>query len=359
MSQKTTVAPPSPEEKAYLASQQALAAKQLEILGTQSDFNKSYMDSIKPIMDQQNQLLSQQLAAQNDPVAKEIAARTSDYQLQQIKDQQDLAPLQKQLLEKQLADAQRGFGATPEQSAQIDAATQGALQSGQSDLTAFSGDAMRQLRENLAPSLGLRPTDTPILDRGALVAQEATRQYGKLVSDLSTANAEAKLNYPLAAAGVGNAASQFQQGLGLSKDQFSAQLADAAVQNRMALLGQGTSSLGLGMGTGVNLVGASRPNSLSFQRNTSVSDPWGYAAKIAGGIGMAVAASDARVKDDVKTIAHDPKGHRWVSFKYKGDPHNLTRIGVIAQEVEKIDPEAVLTNGLGLKFVNYDKLRMG
>lgn len=370
MSQKTKVAPPSPEEKAYLASQQALAAKQLEVLTTTSDFQKSYLESVKPLLDQQ-------AAQASDPVQQEINKRTTAYQLSQLQQQEALAPLQDQVARKQLEDTLRGTNASPEQAALIDEATSGALQSGQSDISQFSQDSLRQLRENLAPSLGLRSTDTPILDRGALVQQEAARQAGKLVSDLRTANANAKLNYPLAATQLSAATGQAQQGLALSAQQFQSQLADAAVQNRMQLLGTG-------MNTGIGLAGASRPNQLSFQRGTSKSDSSsilggaggllqgvgsipGLGGLITGGlsaIGSGLGSvfgflSDGRTKDDVKTIAHDEKGRRWVSFKYKGDPQNLTRMGVIAQEVEKTDPEAVLTNGLGLKFVNYEKLRAG
>lgn len=359
LQQTSEVKPPSPEEAAYLASQQALAAKQLEILGTQTDFQKDYMTEIKPIIEAQLQLYGQQLAAQNDPVAQEIAKRTSELQLQTLKDTESLAPLQRQLAEKQMRDALNGYAATPEQIKQIDTATQGALESGRSDLLGFQEDAVRQLREQLSPALGLRPTDTPIIDRGQLIAKEGTRQFGQLTRDLSVANANAKLNYPLTAAGVTNASAQFQQGLGLASQQFQAQLEDSARTNRLRLLSGGTDLTQLGLSGGIGLAGASRPNPLSFQRSKTFDDPsaaWETAISGAAGISAVLAASDARVKEDVKTVRHDSKGRRWVSFRYIGEHPTVRHVGVIAQEIERTDPEAVLTNGLGLKFVDYSKI---
>lgn len=403
----TTVAPPSAEEKTYLASQQALAAKQLELLNSQGDFQKSYLDAIKPILDQQTgilqqgltqqgdylkalqpsmdaqtallkQQLDQQTAAINDPVAKEIQQRSNELLLQQMQSQQDLAPLQKQLLQTQLDQAIQGNNPTAEQIASIDAATKAALASGTSDINAYSDDAYRQLRDNLAPSLGLRPTDTPILDRGSLVAREATRQVGQLTSNLQGANANARLNYPLAAAQVSQATSNSAASISQAAQTFQAQLADAAAANRLNLMQSGNQSFGLGLNgtgaagagglfdsastSGANLINASRMNPLSFQRGgtSTKSDPWGTVVGLVGGIGSALSGtsmSDARVKDDVKTVGHDSKGRRWVSFKYKGDPKNVVHVGVIAQEVEKTDPRAVLTDGLGLKYVNYERLR--
>lgn len=368
----TTVAPPSPEEKAWIQTQMALAQKQMEILDKSFAANQDYMAQTKPLLEETIALQRQNIAAQNDPVAKEIASRTSELQLQQLRDQADLAPLQKQLAQKQLEDAQRGFAATPEQVALIDQATAGARESGASDINQFQQDSFLKLRDNLAPSLGLRPGDTPIMDRGNLVQQEATRQYGKLTSDLATANASAKLNYPLQAAAVGNASKEFQQGLNASAQQFQAQLQEAANINRARLVGQAGNDYQGAMSGGMNLANASRPTPLSFQRGstTTKSDPMGAAAGILGGLGgLAMglgtgglgfapfaAASDERLKNDIETEGYDANGRRWVRFKYKADPKREDYLGVIAQEVEKTDPEAVLTNGLGLKFVDYGKL---
>jgi hypothetical protein len=62
--------------------------------------------------------------------------------------------------------------------------------------------------------------------------------------------------------------------------------------------------------------------------------------------------SDRRLKDDIETIGKTFDGQDIVRFKYKDEPG--TRIGLIAQDVEKHHPEAVGLAG-GFKTVDYDK----
>lgn len=83
----------------------------------------------------------------------------------------------------------------------------------------------------------------------------------------------------------------------------------------------------------------------------SLLDSLGQAAQIA-----MLVASDARLKTDVKTVGHDAKGRRWVSFAYLWAPWKRF-FGVIAQEVMKSDPQAVVVGPGGLLLVNYAELR--
>lgn len=61
--------------------------------------------------------------------------------------------------------------------------------------------------------------------------------------------------------------------------------------------------------------------------------------------------SDERLKEDVEPIGKTFDGQKIVRFKYKGEPG--TRIGLVAQDVEKKHPEAVGLAG-GYKTVDYD-----
>jgi hypothetical protein len=388
-SSTTTVqqAPPSAEEKAYLTSQQELAAKQLEILNSQQDFNKSYMDEIKPVLDQQTQLLQQQLSAQLDPTAQkqaldianaqntntqkslDLQQRQLDAQLAGSDSAQKVQDLQTQLLTKQLDALNNGNAPTPEQLQAINDATGAAFDKGKQQVDQYSSDALDQLRQNLSPTLGLRPTDTPITDRGGLIAREGVRQVGQLSSSLAEANANARLNYPLAVQQLNDSSSQFQQNLQQAQAQFQAGLSDAAAQNRLRLLGASGDAINSGTQTGIGLVTGSRGNPLSFTRgSTSTTDKsfgigdifsgLGAVGGLASGLGaVGLKISDGRTKYDIRTEGHDDAGHRWVRFKYKGDPNKTDFVGVIAQEAEKISPEAVLTDGTGLKMVNYKRLR--
>jgi hypothetical protein len=61
--------------------------------------------------------------------------------------------------------------------------------------------------------------------------------------------------------------------------------------------------------------------------------------------------SDERLKQDIEPIGKTFDGQEIVRFKYKGEPG--TRIGLVAQDVEKKHPEAVGLAG-GYKTVDYD-----
>lgn len=65
--------------------------------------------------------------------------------------------------------------------------------------------------------------------------------------------------------------------------------------------------------------------------------------------------SDARMKENIKRIGVADNGLSIYSYTYKGDTFSTTHIGFLAQEVEKIHPEAVRKNGDGLLMVNYAK----
>lgn len=71
-----------------------------------------------------------------------------------------------------------------------------------------------------------------------------------------------------------------------------------------------------------------------------------------GGIAGAV-LSDERAKDDKKKIGETKDGMGIYSFRYKGSPQK--QIGLMAQEVEKKKPKAVMTGPDGLKRVNYER----
>lgn len=65
----------------------------------------------------------------------------------------------------------------------------------------------------------------------------------------------------------------------------------------------------------------------------------------------AVAASDINMKEDIKYLRRE-KGHKIYEFRYKGLPEKY--IGVMAQEVQKINPAAVIKDAItGFLKVNY------
>lgn len=78
----------------------------------------------------------------------------------------------------------------------------------------------------------------------------------------------------------------------------------------------------------------------------------GLAPGIGSGLGLAMMASDRRLKTDVKRIGDHPLGIGIYSYKIKGNPE----VGVMADEVLRVKPEAVARDKDGYLMVNYAML---
>lgn len=153
----------------------------------------------------------------------------------QLAEQAKYQPLYDEILQGELERIRRGGAASPEEISLIQQATGAARETGKQAINAFSQDALEDIKNILAPSRGLRPTDSPILDRGGLVQREATRQFGQLSSGLAESEANARLNFPLARDQLLSSMSQFQLGLGESARNFQAQLRQQAADNQFQL----------------------------------------------------------------------------------------------------------------------------
>ena len=224
-----TIPGPTPQEQALQGAQLQLARTQLDEIRRQRELQEEFQAELGPLVEQQ--------AAEAARAAERAEA---------------LFPVQEQLLAQELEAIERGAAATPEQQRLIGEVVSGQLAAGESDIEAFQERSLEQLREELAPSLGLRPGDAPLLDRGALLAAESARQQGQLTRDLRTAQARAELDFPLAVAEVESGRRQFQQTLAQRAQEFQQGLQQAAFANRLALSGQ-TGRFGLelaGIGTG-------------------------------------------------------------------------------------------------------------
>jgi hypothetical protein len=78
-----------------------------------------------------------------------------------------------------------------------------------------------------------------------------------------------------------------------------------------------------------------------------------FASLLGTGLGLAglAAASDKRLKTDIKPVGRLNDGQTVYSYRFRGAPR--TEIGLLAQEVEKRHPEAVATHPSGYKLVDY------
>ena len=73
----------------------------------------------------------------------------------------------------------------------------------------------------------------------------------------------------------------------------------------------------------------------------------------AGGQVGAAAASDRRLKENIKGMGKSPSGINIYEFNYIGHPQRFK--GAMADEVEKTNPEAVIEEN-GIKFLDYSKI---
>ena len=342
---KTTQASLSPQEIEFNNKQLDLASQQLEIVKQQAAGQADFMTRINPLLDLQTKLYTQEFEDMNDPVSKEVKALSQKYGLDVLKQNITNLPLQQELLQSQIDEVRRGGAATPQQEELINEYADEAINSGNIDIERYRTQGLDALRNQLAPALGLRPGDTPVLDRGALLASEALRQGGQLSSGIRGAAANAKLNYPLAASQLTSAIAQGQQGLLRAAGDFQAQLREQAGLNRLRL-GEPISGLAqMGLSGGIGLASASAPSGLlrqqllqsSVQKQGIMSSISGALGGLGGlGIGLdKVGLSSRVIKNDFGAI--DPETalaaiakmpvHVW---KYHGDTE--THIGPFAED---------------------------
>lgn len=239
-------------------------------------------------------------------------------------------------------------------------ASDSAISLGRSDIEAASRDALEVLREELAPARGLRSTDTPVLDRGARVSQEALRQTGDLVTDVRGRAAQAELQVPLSyfqaqAGAQGEAAGRLE-----SRRQFQEELRNQAFMNRLRLGDTTSAVIGRAAGLGIPSVPfGSQGVTQTTEDSPSLFEIGGKIAGIAapfasGSTAASLGAwSDRRIKTHVRRVGALDSGIPVYVFRYRGD--DVDRIGVMAQDVEGTFPEAVGEVG-GIKYVHHGML---
>lgn len=146
-----------------------------------------------------------------------------------------------------------------------------------------------------------------------------------------------------------------QSALNIPYEQFLQQ--QAYPYQNLSWLSSLSTGLGSGMG-GQSSTTSPAPNEFSQDVGTAAGlGSLGYLGYLAY---PSIAASDRRIKKDIKRIgmhAGNYGEYPMYNFKYKGD--DTPQRGVMAQDVEKINPSAVGENGSGIKYVDYSKLARG
>jgi len=81
---------------------------------------------------------------------------------------------------------------------------------------------------------------------------------------------------------------------------------------------------------------------------------WGGGIDLGTALGTLLTGSDENIKENKQEVGKLANGTPIYKFNYKNDPKKKTQIGVMAQDVEDDNPDAVADIG-GVKFVDYDK----
>ena len=149
-----------------------------------------------------------------------------------------------------------------------------------------------------------------------------------------------------------------------------------ALQNSLLLLGQGLLDNNINQRMGLATMGqnaAAGQGTITMNSGNAISDlitgqgnalaagqvgaanarSQGINSLIQGGSAAAMFLSDRRAKTDIAEIGKSYDGLPLYRFRYIGDPE--LRVGVMAQDVEQVRPEAVVEID-GLKHVNYEAL---
>ncbi len=256
----TTVIPePSAAEKELTEKNLELIEFELERLKAEGVAIEKFGEEIKPFLEAQS------------AEADRLAARA-----------RDVEPIEDEILDIRLEELRRGGAASPEQLKLIGEAGDAALEAGGVDIERFRTESLEALRSELAPALGLRPSDTPILDRGGKVAAEATRQGGQLASRIRESQASAKLNFPLAAGQLTNAIGFGLQQTTEATRQFQASLAQQAFVNRLNVTGL---SSGIGLSLSGNPAGTIASGASPFLQSRLAS---GSTTSTTGGLGATI-----------------------------------------------------------------------
>ncbi len=189
-------------------------------------------------------------------------------------------PLSQRLLTNEATSIEQGSKLDPQTEALIDQVFESQFDAGVSDINQALRNTLEIIRDELAPQLGLRPEDTPVLDRAARVAAETVRQTGQLRSQIDTAAGTAKLNFPLEQdALTSQRTNQFAATTQNASD-FADQLQQQAFLNRQLLTEQAgnfglntAQATGASPGTTAANLGANRarlaPETVSLSSNST------------------------------------------------------------------------------------------
>jgi len=316
----------------FTAQQVALQTSQMQLAQIQVDASQR-QDRTLAAAEQVTRGVVQDLdtQAQVGRLTEELT-RESDITLDEETAKQ--APL---LFENQLRNLFAGGQATEQDLALISSGVENALAAGGADIERGVQTGLELLKTLEAPRRGLRPTDSPIVDRGSRIVAEGVRSFGQLSAQLRAQAANQALTLPLQRQGIQAQIGSDLQAQNLALRDFKENLRQTAFMNRFQL---GFTLTGAGT-AGFNTATDAGTKSRSF-------DPVALAGGVGGaltGLGTAKQAGifsakklkniagkiDAAGADAVLEKVKELEVGEW---SYKGDPEHTLHIGPYAEDFQ-------------------------
>ena len=287
--------------------------------------------------------LAQQEAPQIGQVGSLLGADIGAYQ----------SPYQQQVIDQSMADIQRQADISRGQS-QSRAIGAGAFGGSRSAL--LESESQRPFIEQMArTSAGLRESGFQQAQRAAesdIARQQQMAQFAPEF-ELRARQQQAGL-----LGGVGAEQQQRLAGLGQIGQQqqgFQQQALGVPYQEFQRALGYGPQQFGLlASGAGTPLVSQSQESKIG------AGDVAGFGAEMYALAKLLPLMSDERLKENITPIGKSENGHNLYTWDWNNEAKELgvdsPTIGVLAQEVMKYMPEAVIQNDDGYYMVNYGAL---
>ena len=359
----------TPEEMALIQRQVQLAGAQIRAVRG-AEANLIAGEGVPQLRTEQIRFLRSELrTAREDPTGRAGVPGAREVARQLPGEFRDLFSQ----LDTLQGDVSRGRTASPEDARLIQGAADQAIQAGLIDVSRFTEQSIADLIERVTPARGLRPGDSPIIDRGGEIVAEGTRQAGQLISGIRGQQAQQMLQFPLQrrAADLSSVGLQVET-LGGLQD-FQRVLRDNAFLNRMRLgaglgdIGTQQQSFGLGLATGVpvNLSGTLASIASAQGQTTSGSQSGSFGqglaniGALAGGAGALLTGinlvSSIALKEpigplDTEALRSKVKLLRCQRWHWKvGDPN--THCGPYAEDMHEL-----FGVGNGKAFPIYDAI---
>ncbi len=318
----------------------ALIAAQIKSMGIQDEALQAIMDNTRTM--QPLQAAQMQFGLDSAKSAYEDAQADRDYSLER---RGKLSGLQDQLVQ-DAAD----FNSDAKQ-------TELAAQAGADVSKAFDNADQQQTRNlnrmGVTPGSGkflLASNQTKTAKAAALAgasntARTAARQEGRTLTDRAT---NALAGYPSLSSQATGQGAQYG-GLGLNYANQGLSGMNSGFQAGAGVAGSSAAGYGNAWGLQQNAYQADQANKGDFFGSLLGAGAQLGAAYIAKG-------SDRRLKQDIEPVGRDERtGLTLYRFAYRTDP-DQHYIGVMADDVQELYPEAVITMPNGFKAVHYEML---